>query len=65
MSYCLVQELDALFSEWGDQDSHAPVLLAWALVNFAPQHSEGLEVHMYTELYIIIAGTSGYRLSGC
>ena len=44
--FCLIQELDALFSECGDQDSHAPVLLAWVLMNFATQqHSEGLEVH--------------------
>ena len=46
ISICINQELDALFSEWGDQDSHAPVLLAWVLMNFATQqHSEGLEVH--------------------
>ena len=42
---CPIQGLDALFSEWGDQDCHAPILLGWALLNFASkQHSEGLVV---------------------
>lgn len=36
--FCPIQELDDLFSEWGDQDCHAPVLLGWALLSFAHKH---------------------------
>ena len=42
---CPIQQLDDLFSKWGDQDCHTPVLLSWALLNFANQPSSAdLEV---------------------
>lgn len=55
VALCPIQGLDALFSEWGDQDCHAPVLLAWALLNFASkQHSEGLEVCQVIFLLLVL-----------
>ncbi|CAI8013266.1 Nucleoporin NUP188 [Geodia barretti] len=34
-----VEQLDNLFSKWGDQDCLTPVLLSWALLQFAKQQS--------------------------